>query len=148
MYVFFTLNRSFYSSTSSTPSSVASLPIESTPLFFLRVHLNGVGPLPPAAATTTTARRQGPPVGHRAHGTWTTTLDFVRKTLHLGAALLGTLDGLDEYTRDKSPGLLILHSASLPNTAEEPTQASTTRLVRSALRQHVVHFPASRSAFY
>ena len=32
--------------------------------------------------------------------------------------------------------------------AEEPTQAQTTRLVRSVLRQHVVHLPASRSAFY
>ena len=36
----------------------------------------------------------------------------------------------------------------LSNSAEEPTQASTTRLVRSSLRQHVVHLPASRSAFY
>ena len=35
----------------------------------------------------------------------------------------------------------------LRNSAEVPTQASTTRLVRSVLRQHVVHLPASRSAF-
>ena len=34
------------------------------------------------------------------------------------------------------------------NSAEEPTQASTARLVRSALRQHVANLPASRSAFY
>ena len=33
------------------------------------------------------------------------------------------------------------------NSAEEPTQASTARLVRSALRQHVANLPASRSAF-
>ena len=36
----------------------------------------------------------------------------------------------------------------LRNSAEEPTQASTTRLVRTALRQHVIHLPASRSAFH
>ena len=34
----------------------------------------------------------------------------------------------------------------LRNSAEEPTQASTSRLVRSALRQHAVLLPASRSA--
>ena len=77
-----------------------------------------MGPLPPPAATTTTARRQGPPVGRRARGTWTTTLDFVQKTLHLGATRLGTLDGLDEYTRDKRPGLLALHSASCSATLQ------------------------------
>ena len=33
------------------------------------------------------------------------------------------------------------------NSAEEPTQASTTRHVRSELRQRVVHLPASCSAF-
>ena len=33
------------------------------------------------------------------------------------------------------------------NPAEELTQASTTRLVRSALRQHVANLPASRPAF-
>ena len=72
---------------------VASLPIESTPLFFLGWYLNGVGPLPPPTATTTTVRQQGPPVGQRARGTWTITLDFVQKTLHLGAMLLATQDG-------------------------------------------------------
>ena len=55
---------------------------------FLGGHLNGVGPLPPPAATTITVRRQGPPAGRRAHGTWTATLDYVQKTLHLGALLL------------------------------------------------------------
>ena len=35
----------------------------------------------------------------------------------------------------------------LRNSAEEPTQASTTRLVRSALRQHVANLPASPPAF-
>ena len=34
------------------------------------------------------------------------------------------------------------------NSAEEPAQASSTRLVRSALRQHVANLSASRSAFY
>ena len=33
------------------------------------------------------------------------------------------------------------------NSAEEPTQASIARLVRSALRQHVAKLPASRSTF-
>ena len=75
---------------SPTFCSVASIPIESTPLFFLGWHLNGVGPLPPPAATTTTARQQGPPVGRRARGTWTATLDYVQKTLHLGALHLAT----------------------------------------------------------
>ena len=35
----------------------------------------------------------------------------------------------------------------LRNSAEEPTQASIARLVRSALRQHVAKLPASRSTF-
>ena len=60
----------------------------------------------------------GPPAGRRARGTWTATLDFVQKTLHLGATFLGTLDGLDEYTRDKRSGLLALHSASCSATLQ------------------------------
>ena len=36
----------------------------------------------------------------------------------------------------------------LRNSAEEPTQASITRPIRSALRQLVAHLPASCSAFY
>ena len=35
----------------------------------------------------------------------------------------------------------------LRNSAEEPTQASTTRPVRSTLCPHVIHLPASSSAF-
>ena len=96
---------------SPTFCSVTSLPIESKPLFFLGWYLNGVGPLPPPAATTATVRRQGPRVGRRARGTWTTTLDFVQKTLHLGATLLATQDCLNEYARDKRPSLLVPHSA-------------------------------------
>ena len=91
--------------------SVASLPIESTSLFFLSWRLNGVGPLPRPAATTTTVRRQGLPVSRRARCTWTTTLGVVQKTLHLGATLLATQDGLNEYARDKRPGLLVPHFA-------------------------------------
>ena len=196
-----------------------------------------MGPLPPPAATTTTAKPQGPPVGRRARGTWTATLDDVQKTLHLGAMLLATQDGQNEYARHKRPGVLVPHFAGcyvtprrsrlkphrpdlsapryasmlyfrqpraphltaslceqpaqalvtplqlcfcasdqlgvmpqgihtgiesprqearfvgpalcqlLRNYVEAPTQASTTRLVRSALRQHVVHLPASRSVF-
>ena len=78
---------------------------------FLGWHLNGVGPLPPPAATTTTARRQGPPVGRRARGKWTVTLDYVQKTLYLGALLLATQDGRSEYARDERSGLLALHFA-------------------------------------
>ena len=196
-----------------------------------------MGLLPPPAATTTTARRQEPPVGRRARGTWTATLEYVQ-TLHLGALLLATQDGQNEYARDEGSGLLVPHfdgcyttprrsrpkqhrpdlfdppyasmlyfcqpraphltaslreqpaQASVPplhllfgasdqlgvmpqgihagiesprqearfagpalcqllrNSAEEPTQASTTRPLRSALHQHVVHLPASSSAFY
>ena len=69
-------------SISPTFCSVASLPIESTPLSFLGWHVNGVGPIPPPA-TTTIVRRHGPPVGRRARGTWTATSDYVQKTLHL-----------------------------------------------------------------
>ena len=78
---------------------------------FLGRHLNGVGPTPPPAATTTTARTQGPPVGCRARGKWTATLDYVQKTLHLGALLLATQDGRSEYARDERSGLLVLPSA-------------------------------------
>ena len=77
---------------SPTFCSVASLPIESTSLFFLGWHLNAVGPLPPPAATTITVRWQGLPVGRRPRGTWTT-LDFVQKALQHGATLLATQDG-------------------------------------------------------
>ena len=49
-------------------------------------------------------------------------------------------------TPDRPPGNLALHQ--LPrNSAEEPTRASTTRPVRSALGQHVANSPALRSAF-
>ena len=95
---------------------VVSLPI--VKLSFLGWHLNGVGPLPTPAATTTTVRRQGPLVGRRARGTWTTTLDYVQKTLHLGAMLLATQDGRYEYARDKRPGLMVLHSASCHATLQ------------------------------
>ena len=78
---------------------------------FLGWHPNGVGPLPPPAAPGTTARRQGPPVGRRARGTWTETLDYVQKTLHLGALLLGNQDGRNEYARDGRSGLLVPHFA-------------------------------------
>ena len=103
-------------SISPTFCSVASLPIESTPLSFLGWHLNGVGPLRILAATTTAVRRQGPPVGRRARGTWTATLDYAQKTLHLGAVLLATQDGQNGYARDKRPGLLVLHSVSCSAT--------------------------------
>ena len=85
---------------------------------FLGWHLNGVGPLPPSAATTTTARRQGPPVGRHARGTWTATLDYVQKTLHLGALLLATQDGRSEYARDERSGLLVLLSARCAATQQ------------------------------
>ena len=111
---------------SPTFCSVTSLPIESTPLFFLGWHLNGVGPLPPRAATTTTARRQEPPVGHRARGTWTATLNYVQKTLHLGAMLLATPDGQNKYARDKRPGMLVPHFAGCyatpPRSRPKPHQ--------------------------
>ena len=97
---------------------------------FLGWHLNGVGPLPPPAATTITARRQGPPVGRRARATWTTTLDYVQKTLHLGALLLATYDGRSEYARDERSGLLVLALCLVRcNPAEELIQASTPDLL-------------------
>ena len=85
---------------------------------FLGWYLNGVGPLPPPAATTTTVRRQGPPVGRRARGKWMATLDYVQKTLYLGALLLATQDGRSEYARDERSGLLILPSASCAATSQ------------------------------
>jgi len=85
---------------------------------FLGWHLNGVGPLPPPAATTITARRQGPPVDRRARGTWTATLDYVQKTLHLGALLLATQDGRSEHARDERSGLLVLLSARCAATQQ------------------------------
>ena len=96
---------------------------------FLGWHLNGVG-LPPPAATLTTARRQGPPVGRRARGTRTATLDYVQKTLHLGALLLATQDGQSEYARDERFGLLVLALCLLRcNPAEELIQASKPDLL-------------------
>ena len=139
---------------SPTFSSVASLPIEPTPLSFLGWHLNGVGPLPPPAATSTTARRQGPPVGRRALGTWTTTLDFVQKTLHLGATLLATQDGLIEHARDKRPGLLVLPSAScratLQRSRPKPQQPDLFAPLYASMLQicqpRALHFTSTSSA--
>ena len=135
---------------SPTFCSVASLPIESTPLFFLGWHLDGVGPLSPPAAATTTVRRQGPVVGRRARGTWTTTLDFVQKALHLGATLPATQDGLDEYARDKRPGLLVPHSAgchatpqrSRPKTRQPDLLAPRYAIRLNTCQPHAPHLPA------
>ena len=131
--------------TSAPFCNVASLPIESTPLFFLGWHLNGVGPLPPPVATIITARRQGPPLGRRARDTWMATLYFVQKTRYLGATLLGTLEGRDEYTRNKRQGWLVLHfascSATLQRSRPKPQQADLF-----AIRQHVARSPTSRTA--
>ena len=90
-------------------------------------HLNGVGPLPPPAATTITARRQGPPVDRRARGTWTATLDYVQKTLHLGALLLATQDGRSEYARDERSGLLVLLSARCAATQQRSDPSFNNR---------------------
>ena len=111
------------------------------------MYLNGEGPLPPPAVTTKTVRRQGPPVGRRARGTWTATLDYVQKTLHLGALLLATQDDRSEYARDERSGLLVLLSARCAATPRRGAiQASTTRPARSALSQHAATLPASRFA--
>ena len=126
---------------------VASLPIEPTPLFILGWHLNGVGPLPPPAATTTTVRRQGPPVSCRARDTGTTTLDLVQETLHLGATLLATQDGLNEYARDKRPGLLVPRSVgchATPRRSRPKPQQPDLFAERSA---SMFILPASRPAF-
>ena len=101
---------------------------------FLGWHHTAVGPLPPPAATTTTARRQGPPVGRRARGTRTATLDYVQKTLHLGALLLATQDDRSEYARDERSSLLIL--APLPVALQlrrgaDPTLNNQTCLLRA-----------------
>ena len=114
---------------------------------FLEWHLKGVVPLPPPAATTTTVRMQGPPVGRCARGTRTATLDYVQKTLHLGALLLATQDGLSESltrreVRPADPALCPLRF----NPAEVAIRASTTRPARSALSQHAVTLPDSRFA--
>ena len=85
---------------------------------YLGWHLNGVGRLSPPAATLITVRRQGPPVGRRARCTWTATLDYVQKTLHLGALLLATQDGRSEYARDERSGLLVLPSARCAATPQ------------------------------
>ena len=101
---------------------------------FLGWHLNGVGPLPPPAATITTARRQGPPVGRRARGTWTATLGYMQKTLHLGAFAprdsgRPTRARTRREVRLAGPALCPLRC----NPAEELIRASTTGPARSAL---------------
>ena len=65
----------------------------------------------------------------------------------LGAMPQGIHTGIEsprQEARFAGPALCQL----LRNSAEEPTQASTTRLVRSALRQHVEHLPASSPVFF
>ena len=107
-----------------------------------------MGPLPPRAATTTTVRRRGPPVDRRARGTRTTTLDFVQKTLHFGATLLGTHDGLNEYARDRRPGLLVPHFAGCHATPRrirpKPPQPDVFAPRYASMLKTL---PASRSAF-
>ena len=77
-----------------------------------------MGPLLPPAVTTTTARRQGSPVGRRARGTWTATVGYVQKTLHLGTLLLATQDDRSLYARDERSGMLVLPSASCSATPQ------------------------------
>ena len=49
--------------------------------------------------------------------TWqTATLDYVQKTLNLGALLLATQDGQNENARDKRPGLMVPHFAGCYTT--------------------------------
>ena len=123
-------------------------PSSPRPCLFLGWPLNGEGPLPPPEATTTTVRRQGLPVGHRTRGTWTTTLDYVQKTLQLGSMLLATEDGRYEYARDKRPGLLVVHSASchatLQRSQPKPQQPDLFALRYASMLQNL---PASCSAF-
>ena len=93
-----------------------------------------MGPLPPPAATITTARRQGPPVGRRARGTWTATLGYMQKTLHLGAFAprdsgRPTRARTRREVRLAGPALCPLRC----NPAEELIRASTTGPARSAL---------------
>ena len=97
----------------------------------------------PLSATTTTVRRQGRPVGRRARATWATPMDFVQKTVHLGATLPAIQDGLEEYTSDKRPGVLVLHSVTCHATSQRSRPKPKRPNVGSALRQCVQHLPAS-----
>ena len=117
------------------------------PLFCLRWHLNGVGLLPPPAATNLAVGRQAPTLvaAHVAHGrqpcTWCTRrLTSKRRSSRLRTA---------ERVRPRQEARLVCPAFCQlsRNSAEEPTQTSTARLVRSALHQLAANLPASRSAF-
>ena len=116
---------------SPTICSVASLPIESTPLFFLGWHLNGVGPLPPPVATIITARRQGPPLGRRARDTCDGN-PVLRAEDAVPRSNAPRDSGGPRRVHPKQEARLVGPALCqlLGNTAEEPTQASTSRLVR------------------
>ena len=133
---------------SPTHSSVASLPIESTTLFFLGWYLNGVGPLPPPTASpTTTSETAGA-------SCWSP------RTWHMDGNL--GLRAEDAAPRSNAPrdsgrqdrvrprqearlvGPALCHLLCSP--VEELTQTLPTKLVRAALRQHVACLPTSRSA--
>ena len=68
-----------------------------------------MGPLPPPATTTTTDRTGLLLVAARV--AWTATLHYVQKTLHHGAMLLATQDGMYEYARDTRPRSQVPHLA-------------------------------------
>ena len=81
---------------------------------------------------------------HVAHGRQPWTTCRRRCTSELCSSRLWTANPSTHETRGQA-----CWSRTLPikyNPAKEPTQASQTRLVRSALRQHAVILPASRFA--
>ena len=125
----------FYSLARISPTfcSVASLPTEPTSLSFLGWHPDGVGPLPPPAATTTTARRQGAPVGRRARGTWTATLDYVQKTCtsELCSSRLRTAKPSTHETRGQACWSCTLSVEIQPREGADPSITDQTCSLRA-----------------
>ena len=85
-------------------------------------------------------------VGRRACGTWTTTLDFVQNTMHPGATILPSQDGLNEYARDYRPGFLVPHATprrSRPKPQQPDLFAPRYASMLQICRPRAPHLPAS-----
>ena len=140
----------FYSLARISPTfcSVASLPIKSMPLVLLGWHLNGVGPLtPPATTTTTNSETAG--ASCWSPRTWHMDGNLGLRAEDTAPRSNAPRDsGRQERVRPRQAARLVGPALCrlLCSPAKELTQASPTRLVRSALRQHVENLPASRSA--
>ena len=131
---------------SPTFCSVASLPIESRPCF-PRMASQRSGSSSPSSGDHYNSEKAG--ASCRSPRTWHMDCNLGLRAEDVAPRSIAPRDsGRLEQVRTRQEARLVGPALCrlLYNPAKEPTQASPTRLVRSALRQHATILPASRSA--